>query len=74
MFAVCFIVCRVLSIGHTAKKHLAVCTHGKNITHDSVMLYRVFYLGTQQSKKKISSHHETFSTLHIQHMVLHVKI
>jgi len=26
---VCFIVCRVLSIGHTAKSHFAVC-HNKN--------------------------------------------
>ena len=33
MFAVCFIVCRVLSIGHTAKNFFAVCTHGKDIIH-----------------------------------------
>ena len=39
VFAVCPIVCRVLFIGHMAKKLLTVCTHGKNITHGKVYFF-----------------------------------
>ena len=70
---------------HTAKSCFAVCfflAHGKEyfavcffVTHGKAKLCRVFYFGTRQSNKKnLSSHLETFSTLHIQHVVLHVKI
>ena len=88
-------ICRVLSIEHTTKKLLVMCTHSKNIIHGKVMLccvflfgalpcaffwrkamlWCVFYLGIRQSKHFfLSSHLKTFSTIHIQHMVLHVKI
>ena len=48
IFAVCPVVFHVLSIGHTAKKLLAVCTHDKNITHGKVMLCRVLFFCTRQ--------------------------
>ena len=70
--------CRVCSRNHTAKpKHtvkswFAVCFF---VTHGKACLCRVFYFGTRQSNKNfLSSHLETFSILHIQHVVLHVKI
>jgi len=57
---------------HTAKNTLPCAFF---VTHGKAKLCRVFYFGTRQSNKKIlSSHLETFSTLHIQHVVLHVKI
>jgi len=63
---------RVLFFWHTAKIYFAVCSF---VTHGKTRLCRVFYFGTWQSnKKKLSSHLETFSTFHIQHVVLYVKI
>ena len=65
----CFTVCFFLAHG---KEYFAVCFF---VTHGKAKLCRVFYFGTRQSNKKIlSSHLETFSTLHMQHVVLHVKI
>ena len=60
-FAMCFFVThgKVSFLWHTAKLNFAVCFI---LAHGKVIN---FFL---------SSHLETFSTLHIQHVVLHVKI
>ena len=34
LFAVCSVVCHVLSIGHMTNNLFVMCTHSKNITHD----------------------------------------